>query len=104
VLVGHARLQPGVSHRNRGGRHGLGWICLLSGCGDLPEAGPVAGDGPGGVLGEVVPQMPAISDLGRAGGAVADAALTAKTASDSPTGSWTGRRPKIGASDLEADE
>jgi hypothetical protein len=48
-------------------------LWLLSGCGDLLEAGPVAGDGPGGVLGEVVPQVPAVSDLDRVGGAVAGA-------------------------------
>jgi hypothetical protein len=33
----------------------------------------VAGDGLGGVLGEVVPQVPAVRDLDRAGGAIAGA-------------------------------
>jgi hypothetical protein len=48
-------------------------LWLLSGRGDLLEAGPVAGDGPGGVLGEVVPQVPAVSHPDRAGRAVAGA-------------------------------
>ena len=36
-------------------------------CSDLLEAGPVPGDGLGGVLGQVMPQVPAVSDLDRAG-------------------------------------
>jgi hypothetical protein len=35
---------------------------------DLLEAGPVPSDGLGGVLGQVMPQLPAVSDLDRAGG------------------------------------
>src|SRR5689334_10496400 len=35
--------------------------------GDLLEVGPVPGDGLGGVLGQVMPEVPAVSDLDRAG-------------------------------------
>jgi hypothetical protein len=48
-------------------------VCRLRGGGDLLEAGPVAGDGFGGVLGEVVPQVPAVGDLDRLRCAVAGA-------------------------------
>jgi hypothetical protein len=41
------------------------------GCGDLFQAGSVACDGLPGVPGEVVPQVPAVSDLDRGGGAIA---------------------------------
>ncbi len=40
---------------------------------DLLEAGPVPGDGLGGVPGQVVPQVPAVSDLDPSGGSVAGA-------------------------------
>ena len=46
---------------------------IRGGRGDLLEAGPVPGDGLGGVLGQVMPQVPAVSDLDRAGGPVAGA-------------------------------
>jgi hypothetical protein len=52
------------------------WTVVLaagSGCGDLLEAGPVTCDGPGGVVGEVVPQVPAVSDLDGARGSGAGA-------------------------------
>ena len=75
VLVTHPRRQPGLGDRNRdGGRVWLRRECWVSGGrGDLLEAGPVAGDGLGGVLGEVMPQMPAVGDLNRSRGAVAGA-------------------------------
>src|SRR5215470_18891232 len=56
MLVPHPGRQLGFRQRNRGGRYGFWWWCRLRGRGDLPEAGPVAGDGLGGVPGEVVPQ------------------------------------------------
>jgi hypothetical protein len=74
VLVTHPRLQPRF-RRRRG--DGLVWLIRRRGVcgrrGDLLEAGPVPGDGPGGVLGEVMPQMPAVSDLDGAGSSVAGA-------------------------------
>jgi len=73
VLITHPGRQPGFRRRNCGrGRYGVWWwLCLFSGRGDLLEAGPVAGGGLGGVLSQVVPQMPAVSHLNRARGAVA---------------------------------
>ena len=41
---------------------------IRGGRGDLLEAGPVPGDGLGGVLGQVMTQVPAVSDLDRGGG------------------------------------
>jgi len=65
MLVTHPCLQPRFGcGKCDGGRvcSGLG-ILGPGGCGDLLEAGPVAGDGLDCVLGEVVPQMRAIRDL-----------------------------------------
>jgi hypothetical protein len=74
VLVPHPRFQQRCRRRDRDGRKGFcRWLGLVSGCGDLLEAGPVAGDGLAGVLGEVVPQVPAVGDLDRARCAVAGA-------------------------------
>ena len=74
VLVTHPRLEPRF-RRGRGG--GLVWFSreLRAGGrrGDLLEAGPVTRDGPGRVLGEVMPQVPAVGDLDGAGGSVAGA-------------------------------
>src|ERR1051326_7007103 len=72
VLVTHPHLQPRFRRRSRGGRNGFRReLWLVGGYGDLLEAGPVAGDGLGSVPGEVVPQMPAVSDLHRIRRAVA---------------------------------
>jgi hypothetical protein len=60
----------GVACHEQGPWRGL-WV--RGGRGDLLEAGPVPGDGLGGVLGQVMPQVPAVSDLDRAGGPVAGA-------------------------------
>jgi hypothetical protein len=49
--------------------HELGpWrgLRVRGGRGDLGEAGPVPGDGLGGVLGQGMPQVPGVSDLDRA--------------------------------------
>ena len=56
---------------------------------DLLEAGPVPGDGLGGVLGQVVPQLPAVSDLDRAGGPVAGTlGVGAAIPAQRPAASW----------------
>jgi hypothetical protein len=60
----------GVACHDHGPRRGLR---VRGGRSDLPEAGPVPGDGPGGVLGQGMPQVPAVSGLNRAGGPVAGA-------------------------------
>jgi hypothetical protein len=50
-------------------RMGPGGGCRpAAAAGDLLEAGPVPGDGLEGAPGQVMPQVPAVSDLDRAGG------------------------------------
>ena len=75
MLVAHAHCQPGLGVHNQFG--GRAWIRLglwrSGGRGDLFQAGPVACDCLHGVLGEVVPQVPAVSDLDRGRSTVAGA-------------------------------
>jgi hypothetical protein len=104
VLVTHPRLQPRFRRRSRGGRTGFWrWLWLVSGGGDLLEAGSVPGDGFGGVLGEVVPQVPAAGDLDRLRCAVAGAfGIRASPVAADHLRAWVSLEPMIMAGDTSS--